>query len=131
MKRRASSEKLETILRKVMATRFKVNSQEELTSLVLKQLRKENKEYGVSPLRLKRIALSVPEIQVTAKIKHVPKIKDIESCPICDSKIEPLTVRNLLNKNVKVGYKCVECKYESTLDAFMPMKYSFVYKSKT
>ena len=130
MKKRVSSDKLETVLRQIMAARYKVESQEELTSLVLKQLKKEDKEYGVSPLRLKRIALSIPEIQVTAKIKHVPKIKDIDSCPICDSKIEPLTVKNLLNKNVKVGYKCVECNYESTLDAFMPMKYSFVYRSK-
>lgn len=128
--KKASSEKLETILRRIMSTRFKVNSQEELTSLVLKQLWKEDKNYSVSPLRLKRIALSIPEIQVTAKIKHVPKIKDIDSCPICDSKLEPLTIRNLLNKNVKVGYKCVECNYESTLDAFMPMKYSFLWSAE-
>ena len=128
MKNHASSEKLEALLKKIMSTRFKIDSQEELTSLVLRHLRKEDKSYSVSSLRLKRIALSIPEIGVTAKIKHVPKIKDIDSCPICENKIEPLTVRNLLNKDVKIGYKCSTCNYESTLDAFMPMKYAFVYR---
>lgn len=126
-----SKAKLEDIVKQVLSQHLKVNSQEELSRLVLKRLKRENKDYVVSPVRVKRIALDIPEIEVKAKTKKTVKLQKIDKCPICHSRIEPLEVKNLADRKVLVGYQCTECAYQSDLEAFMPMKYSFVWKSNS
>jgi hypothetical protein len=129
MKKIPSKEKVTPLVKFVLSSRLKVESQEELCRLVLKQLKKEDKNYTLSPTRVKRIALEIPEIEVKAKTKKRVGLQKIEKCPICDSKLEPLKVKNLLNKEIVIGYRCIDCAYESDLEAFMPMKYEFVLKS--
>lgn len=99
-----------------------------MAGLVLKKLRRENKNYSLSPVRVKRVALSIPEVEVKAKTKKTVRLQHITSCPVCEGKIEPLTVKNLLNRYIAIGYRCTNCAYESDLEAYMPMKYSFVWK---
>ncbi|MEM5808033.1 MAG: hypothetical protein QW818_02775, partial [Candidatus Aenigmatarchaeota archaeon] len=100
-----SKEKLMQIVRQVVSQHLKVNSQEELAQLVLKMLKKENKNYVVSPVRVKRIALDIPEIEVKAKTKKTVRLQKITNCPICHSQIKPLEVKNLLGRKVLIGYK--------------------------
>lgn len=115
-------------IKNVLQRRFKVESQEELASIVIRKLRKEDKMFSLSPIRAKRIALTIPEIEVKAKTKKNHTLVSISACPVCESAISPITVKNLANKKIIVGWKCSKCKYESDLEAFVPMKYSFVYK---
>lgn len=124
----APKEKVIPLVKSTLSSRLKVESQEELCALVLKQLKKEDKDYTLSPTRVKRIALEIPEIEVKAKTKKRVGLQKIEKCPICNSKIEPLKVKNLLNKEIVVGYRCTDCAYESDLEAFVPMKYLFLWK---
>lgn len=123
-----SKEKLTDVVKQILSSHLKVNSQEELSRLVLKRLKRENKDYVVSPIRAKRIVLDIPEIEVKAKTKKAVKLQKINNCPICHSKIEPLEVKNLADRKVLIGYQCTECAYQSDLEAFMPMKYAFVWK---
>jgi len=123
-----SKAKLQDVVKQVLSQHLKVNSQEKLSRLVLKRLKRENKDYVVSPVRVKRIALDIPQIEVKAKTKKTVKLQKINNCPICHSRIEPLEVKNLADKKVLIGYQCTGCAYQSDLEAFMPMKYSFVYK---
>jgi len=123
-----SKAKLEDVVMQVLSSHLKVNSQEELSRLVLKRLKRENKDYVASPVRVKRIALDIPEIEVKAKTKKTVRLQKINKCPICHSKIEPLEVKNLADRKVLIGYQCTSCAYQSDLEAFMPMKYSFVYR---
>lgn len=115
-------------MKNVLQRRFKVESQEELAALVLKKLRKENKIFSLSPIRAKRIALTIPEVEVKAKTKKNHNLVSITSCPVCESAISPIEVKNLANKQIIIGWKCNKCKYESDLEAFVPMKYSFLWK---
>lgn len=115
-------------MKNVLRARIKVESQEDLASLILKRLKMENKNYTLTPTRAKRIALKISEIEVKAKTKKTLKMQRIEKCPICESKIEPLRAKNLLNKRIVVGYHCTSCGYESDLESFMPMRYSFFWK---
>jgi len=115
-------------IKNILQTRWKVDSQQELAALVLRRLRKEKKTFSLSPIRVKRLALHIPEIEVKAKTKKNHKLQKIEACPVCESSIVPLNVKNLLNKQITIGYKCTSCGYESDLEAFVPMKYSFVWK---
>jgi len=58
------------------------------------------------------------------------KLQKIESCPVCDGGIEHVKVKNLANKRIPIGYRCTSCGYQSDLEAFMPMKYSFIWATE-
>lgn len=116
-------------VKKVLSTHLKIDSQEELSRHVLKLLKREDKNYTLSPVRVKRIALNIPEVSVKAKTKKNVKLQDIKNCPVCESDILPLMVKNLMNNDIAIGYKCRSCDYQSDLEAFMPMKYLFIWKS--
>lgn len=124
-----SDEKVKEIIKKILKSRLRVESQEELSSLALKELQKEDKSFTLSPMRAKRIALQIPEIEVKARTKKTPKMQKIDKCPICEAKIEEIKVKNLLNRFIVVGYRCINCGYQSDLEAFMPMRYVFILKS--
>lgn len=117
-------------IKKALSSRLSVESQEELCRLVLKRLKKIDKNFTISPIRVKRVALLIPEIEVKAKTKKAVRLQKIDKCPICDSPIEPLEVRNLLNNKITVGYTCTKCAYQSDLEAFMPMKYIFIWRQR-
>ena len=121
-------EKVRKLIRKVVFSRKKIESQEDLAELVLRYLKKEDKNYTLSPTRAKRIALEIPEIEVKAKTKKSISLRKIDRCPICESEVKEIKAKNLLNKEIVIGYKCTKCGYESDLEAFMPMKYLFVWK---
>jgi predicted RNA-binding Zn-ribbon protein involved in translation (DUF1610 family) len=125
-----SEEKVKEVIKEILKSRLKVESQEELSRLALIQLKKENKNFTLSPTRAKRIALQIPEIEVKAKTKKMPKMQKIEKCPICGSSVQEIKVRNLLNRAIVVGYRCINCNYQSDLEAFMPMKYIFILKQR-
>jgi rubredoxin len=126
----AEESKVIEAIREILKRRLKVESQEELAELVLKKLKKEDKRYSLSPIRVKRIALKIPEVEVKAKTKRTLKLPKIEKCPVCEGVIEPVKIKNLLNKEIVIGYKCTSCGYESDLEAFMPMKYIFILKQR-
>jgi transposase-like protein len=126
----AEESKVEEAIKEILRRRLKVESQEELAELVLKKLKKEDKRYSLSPIRVKRIALKIPEVEVKAKTKKTLRLPKIEKCPVCESKIEPVKIKNLLNREIVIGYKCTVCGYESDLEAFMPMKYIFILKQR-
>lgn len=115
-------------IKNILQRRWKVESQEDLAALVLRRMKKENKNFTLSPTRTKRIALTIPEIEVKAKTKKNHNLVSISSCPVCESAINPVEVKNLANRKIVVGWRCTKCKYESDLEAFVPMKYSFLWK---
>jgi predicted Zn-ribbon and HTH transcriptional regulator len=115
-------------IKKVLSSRKIVESQEELALLVGKELKKINKDYVVRPTRVKRIALEIREIEVKAKTRKSIGLQKIDKCPICGSEVKEMKIKNLLGKEIVVGYRCSKCGYESDLEAFLPMKYIFVWK---
>jgi transposase-like protein len=123
-----SKEIVADAIKKVLSSRKIVESQEELASLVEKELKKINKDYVVRPTRVKRVALEIKEVEVKAKTRKSVELQKIDKCPICGSEVKEMKVKNLLGKEIVVGYKCSKCGYESDLEAFLPMKYIFVWK---
>jgi DNA-directed RNA polymerase subunit RPC12/RpoP len=116
------------VIKKVLFSRKMVESQEELAFLVERELKKINKDYVIGATRVKRIALEIPQIEVKAKTKKSVGLQKIDRCPICGSEVNEIKVENLLGKKITIGYKCSKCGYESDLEAFLPMKYIFIWK---
>jgi len=117
------------IIKEVMRRRGVVQSQEDLCAIVLEKLRKYDKTYVLSPRRTKNLVIKIPNIEIKAKTKRMPKMTKLERCPICVKKVSKIHGKNLLNKKIHIGYICERCGYTTDLEAFMPMKYIFIWKS--
>lgn len=118
------------IIKEVMRRRGVVQSQEDLCAIVLEKLRKYDKDYVLSPRRTKNLVLKIPKIGIKAKTKKMPKMTKLERCPVCNKKVDKIYGKNLLNKKIHIGYTCKRCGYTTDLEAFMPMKYIFIWKNK-
>jgi len=117
-------------IKEVMKKRKLVQSQEDLSYFVLNKLKKIDKDFVLSSQRIKNLVIKIPDIEIKAKTKRIPKMTKLETCPICKKKIDKIYGKNLLDKKIHIGYICKRCGYITDLKAFMPMKYIFIWKSK-
>jgi len=118
------------IIKEVIRRRGVVQSQEDLSAIVLEKLRKYDKAYVLSPRRTKNLVIKIPKIEIKAKTKKMPRMTKLEKCPVCRKKVSKIHGKNLLNKKIHIGYICERCGYTTDLEAFMPMKYVFILKNK-
>lgn len=117
-------------IKEVIGKRRIVQSQDDFCFLVLKELRKLEPGFALSPQRVKRLVLKIPNIDIKAKTKRMPEIRRLEKCPVCNSKVKKIFGKNLLNKKIHSGYVCKRCGYTTDLESFMPMKYVFIWNKK-
>ena len=117
-------------IKEIMKKRKLVQSQEDLSYFVLEKLKKINSDFVLSPQRVKNLVIKVPNIEIKAKTKKIPKMTKLEICPVCKKKVDKIYGKNLLNKRIQIGYICKRCGYTTDLESFMPMKYVFIWKSK-
>ena len=117
-------------IEEVLKRRRVVQSQEDLSAIVLEKLKKIDKKYALTPRRTKNLVIKIPGIEIKAKTKKTPKITKIENCPVCKKKFDKIFGKNLLNKKIHIGYICRRCGYTTDLESFMPMKYTFIMRNK-
>jgi len=117
-------------IKEVLKRRKIVQSQEDLCFFVLEKMKNYNPDFVLSPKRVKELVIKIPNITIKAKTKRMPKMTKLEKCPVCKKKVEKIHGRNLLNKKIQIGYICKRCGYTTDLEAFMPMKYIFIWKKK-
>ncbi len=118
------------LVKKVMISRRAVETLHELREIVFSELKRENREYVITTKRLKGIVRNIKNITIKAKTKKSSKITLREKCPICDEFIFDTFATNLAGKKIRLGYKCKKCGFKTTSRAIMPMKYTFIWKSK-
>ena len=117
-------------IKEVMKKRKLVQSQEDLSYFVLEKLKKIDPDFVLSPQRVKNLVIKVPNIEIKAKTKRIPKMTKLETCPACKKRVDKIYGKNLLNQKIHIGYICKRCGYTTDLESFMPMKYIFIWKSK-
>lgn len=115
------------IVRDVVRKRGIIETQEELCERVDKRLRKYNRNFVISPKRVRRIAIKVPNIKIKVKTRKSPKVKKIKKCPACKGRLKKIYGINLMGKEVHVGYVCSKCSFSSDLKSLVPMKYVFIW----
>ena len=118
------------IIKEVLKKRGVVESQEDLCFHVLYELKKYDKKYVLSPRRVKELVIKIPNVEIKAKTKKVPKMTRLEKCPICRKKVDKIYGKNLLNKKIHIGYICKRCGYTTDLESLTPMKYIFICRCK-
>ena len=107
-----------------------VLSNEEMAYLVQKRLKNLDKDYVVSPARVRKIALMIPEVKIKTKTKKGRKVKRLKKCPVCNENTKMVFRKNLSGHRRHIGYKCMNCGFKSDLKSLVPMRYNFIWKNK-
>jgi len=116
-------------IKNVLKRRIVVHSQYDLCSLTLRELRRIDPRYVLSPRRVKKLVLKIPVIEIRAKTKRILKKKKLQECPICGGEIRKVFGKNLLNEKIHLGYACKVCGFRTDLKSFVPRRYIFVFKT--
>ncbi|MFQ5975299.1 MAG: hypothetical protein ACE5J5_03160 [Candidatus Hydrothermarchaeales archaeon] len=108
---------------KVLDKHKEINSQGTFLKLVLKELKKRDKEYVVSSDRAKRIAAGLKEVGV-----HVDKKRsrrEAKKCFVCGGELGHIMARDLQGNETKIGKRCKVCGFELDKDKLSPQRYIF------
>lgn len=119
-----NSELVKRVIRQTLKERGFVRSQEELGELVESELQRIDDEFQISGKRSRRLALEIPDVEVTVKTRESEAPKP-EECPACGEELNPLYAENLRGERTQVGFRCDNCGYRGDVEAFMPMRYEF------
>ncbi len=119
-----NSELVKRIIFYSMKKRGVIHSQDELSEIVKRELKKINKKFTITPHRVRKIALQIENMEIKVKTKKSKKSKP-KKCPVCENKLKPIYAKNLLNKRITVGFRCKVCGYHADEKFFAPMKYEF------
>ncbi|MCD6367851.1 MAG: hypothetical protein J7L45_02070 [Candidatus Aenigmarchaeota archaeon] len=112
------------IIYQTLKKRGIVHTQEELANLVKDELKKINKNFTITPNRVRRIAIHVDGVEITVKTKK-SNLGEPKRCPVCGNKLTPVYGKNLLGEKIVLGFKCNVCNYRGDEKFFAPMKYEF------
>ncbi len=111
---------------KVMQVNRIVESQAQLLREVLEHLRVRNPEYKLTGKRVRRIALTIPEIKVEIRCKETDEeVTEMKKCPVCGSKMERLENLTLEGRKITVGFRCTFCPYWTGKKLRVPTRYLF------
>lgn len=126
--KKLSSEIAITAIKDVLIKRRIVITLRELHFLVNRELKKQSLAYSLSLARLKKLVLSLPEIEIKTKRRKDRKKRILKKCPVCKKEITKTFGKNVFGKRIHIGYKCKKCGYYADLLTTMPREYIFVLK---
>ena len=121
-----SEEEVVKAVKRVFASRARVETQALLARLILKILGK--KEYRLSGERAKRIVLDNDLATLDVEYKELTRTGTPRKCPVCGNKVKPLKNKTIFNGTVTLGFEWVECGYWSGLHRRIPSLYVFKRK---
>jgi hypothetical protein len=102
-----------------------VNSQVKLKDLVERDLWETDRDYRVSPRRLRILALSSPKIGVEIHYRESKEKKSTNKCPVCDHELKYVKNKTIFNGVVTVGHECTNCSYWTGMKKRVPTRYIF------
>lgn len=112
-------------IKNVMSTYGVVNSQTKLKELVERELRGTDKDYHVSPRRLRVLALSSDDVRVEIHCRESDTKKGINKCPVCNHKLKFVKNKTIFDGVVIIGHECTHCPYWTGLKRRVPTRYVF------
>ena len=123
--RRPDDETLESAIFDVLIRNQTIKSQNEFTTLVLKELNSGETEYKLSGERLRRFAIlkDMVSVDIEYRTSRPSALPDI--CPVCKSNLESVKNSTLSGEIIEIKRKCPCCSYSAYPRHFIPSKYTF------
>lgn len=114
------------IIKRVLKEKWMVNSQRELLSLVLKELRESGVDYRLDGARLRKIAINKAGVKVMIEYRETSMdSKNLKICPVCGNKLTDIYNLTLEGERLSTGKKCTKCPYWTGLNKRVPRRYIF------
>ena len=120
-----SDEEVLRAIKNVMHSYGVVNSQTKLKELVERELRVTDKDYHVSPRRLRVLALSSDHVRVEIHCRETETKRGIGKCPVCNHKLKLVKNKTIFDGVVIIGHECTHCPYWTGLKRRVPTRYVF------
>lgn len=116
------------IIKDILTKKRIVVTLRELHFLVNKELKKQSFSYSISPNRVKKLVLEIPDIKVKTKKRRDKKRQILKKCPVCNNEIIKIFGKNVFGKKIQIGYNCKRCGYSADLLSTIPKEYIFFLK---
>lgn len=126
----ASDEQILSALQKVAKKFRTVPSQHKLKQLVEKELRTKKKKFGVSPTRLRMLALQSTFVTLEIHSREGDPKKVMTKCPVCDGGLNRVKNLTIWGGEVTIQFRCTRCGYWTGKKKRIPTRYIFHFKKK-
>jgi len=125
-----SDEQVEKALKKVLTKFRTVHSQTNLKTLVTKELITKKKEFGVSGIRLRDIAINSNFVKIEIHSREGDPKKVMTNCPVCNSSLKRVKNLTIWGGEVTIEFRCTKCGYWTGKKKRIPTRYVFHLKKK-
>jgi hypothetical protein len=122
-----SDDEVLSALQRVMKKAHIVQSQRLLKELVLIELHKQQKTFGLTPQRLRLLALQSSFVQVEIYSREGNPKKSLHRCPVCHHSLKRVRNLTIWGGVVTIELQCPRCKYWTGKKKQIPTRYVFHY----
>lgn len=125
----ASDEDIKSALKNVLKKNRSINTQVKLKKLVTEKLSTKKKKYGISPSRLRNIAINSDFATIEIHSREGDPKKSMNKCPVCGQKLKKVKNKTIWGGKVTIEFSCKNCGYWTGKKKRIPNRYVFHYKS--
>jgi hypothetical protein len=102
-----------------------INSQKRFQHILIKQIKKVDASYELTPQRVRRLAAKSNEMVLEIHCREGLEKSESLTCPVCGTKMVSTKNKTLYDWEVVVGYKCDVCGYWTGTKRRIPIRYVF------
>jgi hypothetical protein len=122
-----SDKQLTDLIRMVLKKAHTIQSQSLLKKLIMDELKKKNKVYGVSPQRLRKLAIKSSFVSLEIHSRDGDPNKILKGCPVCDHNLKQVKNLTIWGGVVTIEFQCPNCGYWTGKRKRVPTRYVFHY----
>jgi hypothetical protein len=123
-----SDTQIEDTLKKILSKYRTINSQHKLKKILLRELNKKKKKYGVTGRRIRHIAIDSDFVKLEIYSREGDPKKTMNKCPVCDFNLKRVKNLTIWGGEVTIEFRCLKCGYWTGKKKRVPIRYIFHLK---
>lgn len=124
-----SNDEIKEVLKDVLRKFRTVQSQNKLKDLVIKELNKKKKKFGLTGNRLRNIAINSDFIKLEIHTREGDPDKLMVRCPVCRGNLKRVKNLTIWGGEVTIEFRCPTCGYWTGKKKRIPTRYIFHLKN--
>jgi hypothetical protein len=120
-----SNDEIKEILKDVLRKFRTVQSQNKLKDLVIKELNKKKKKFGLTGNRLRNIAINSDFVKLEIHTREGDPDKLMVKCPVCRGSLKRVKNLTIWGGEVTIELRCPTCGYWTGKKKRIPTRYIF------
>jgi len=124
-----SNDEIKEVLKDVLSKFRTVQSQNKLKDLVIKELNKKKKKFGLTGNRLRNIAINSDFIKLEIHTREGDPDKLMVRCPVCRGNLKRVKNLTIWGGEVTIEFRCPTCGYWTGKKKRIPTRYIFHFKN--